>query len=61
VDRSSLETLMGLLAFATLVGLGIAKQSQRGLNKLGLLSQELVRKDRLPPIEDQIKDQREQN
>jgi hypothetical protein len=53
VDRPSLEMLIGFLAFGTLVGLGIAKQSQQGLNKLGLLSQELLRKDRLPPIEDQ--------
>jgi hypothetical protein len=59
VDRPSLETLIGFLAFGTLVSLGIAKQGQRGLNKLGLLSQELLRKDMLPPIEDPI-DQREQ-
>lgn len=61
MDRPSLETLIGLLAFGTLVGLGIAKQSQRGLNKLGLLSQELLRKDRLPLLEDQIQDKGERN
>ncbi len=60
MDRPSLETLIGLLSLGTLVGLGIAKQSQRGLNKLGLFSQELLRKDRLPLIEDPIQDKGEQ-
>ena len=53
MDRQTLETLIGFLALGTLVGLGIAKQSQQGLNKLGLLSQEFLRKDMLPVVEDQ--------
>jgi hypothetical protein len=53
VDRKTLETLMGFLALGTLVGLGVAKQGQQGLNKLGLLSQELLRRDMLPVVEDQ--------
>ncbi len=53
MNRPSLDMLIGFLAFGTLVGLGIVKQSQQGLNKLGVLSQELLRKDMLPPIEDQ--------
>ncbi len=57
MDRQTLETLIGFLALGTLVGLGFAKQGQQGLNKLGLLSQEFLRKDMLPVVEDQ----REQN
>jgi hypothetical protein len=53
VDRQTLETLIGFLALGTLVGLGVAKQGQQGLNKLGLLSQEFLRKDMLPIVEDQ--------
>ena len=53
MDRQTLETLIGFLALGTLVGLGVAKQGQQGLNKLGLLSQEFLRKDMLPIVEDQ--------
>jgi hypothetical protein len=53
VDRKTIETLIGFLALGTLVGLGAAKQGQQGLAKLGLLSQELLRRDTLPVVDDQ--------
>ena len=53
MDRKTIETLIGFLALGTLVGLGAAKQGQQGLAKLGLLSQELLRRDTLPVVDDQ--------
>ncbi len=53
MDRKTIETLIGFLALGTLVSLGAAKQGQQGLAKLGLLSQELLRRDTLPVVDDQ--------